>query len=71
MKTYIECQKCGSRINVDTGYDYIPCACGAIAVDGGPDYCRIIGHKENYKLVSDEDQNWQELSEVLKKESCV
>lgn len=52
MKTYIECQICGSCINVDTGSDYIPCACGAIAVDGNKYYTRIIGQPEHWQYVT-------------------
>lgn len=55
MEKYVKCLKCGSCINVDTGYDYIPCACEAIAVDGGPDYCRIIGNPQDYEIVCKED----------------
>ena len=55
MNNYVRCKICGSRINVDTGYEYISCACGAIAVDGGPEYTRIIGQLENYEVVSNKD----------------
>lgn len=58
MTNYVKCKVCGSCISVDTGYEYIPCACGTIAVDGGPDYCRIIGGFENYQIV---DENGEEV----------
>ena len=55
MNNYIRCKICGSCINVDTGYEYIPCACGAIAVDGGPEYTRIIGKEENWEHINADD----------------
>lgn len=57
MQTYVKCKKCGTLINVDTGYNYIPCNCGAIAVDGGPQYCRVIGDRENWESVKRDDEN--------------
>ena len=51
MEEAIKCKICGSYIRMDTGYDYIPCACGAIAVDGGSDYVRILGQSDNYEIV--------------------
>lgn len=51
MEDAIKCKICGSYIRMDTGYDYIPCACGAIAVDGGPDYVRVIGHSNDYEII--------------------
>lgn len=54
-KSWIKCLKCGSYISTDTGYQYIPCACGAVAVDGGPEYTRIIGDSGTFEVVSDND----------------
>lgn len=53
MKTqyWYKCKKCGSMICGDTGYDYIPCACGAIAIDGGPHYIRVIGNAEDIEIL--------------------
>lgn len=50
-ETWVKCQKCGTVLNTNTNYSYVECACGAIAVDGGKEYCRIIGEKENWKFV--------------------
>lgn len=50
MTEYVECKACGSSISTDTGYRYIECACGTIAVDGGPEYVRIIGDAANYEI---------------------
>ena len=51
MQDSIKCLVSGRYISVDTNYEYIPCACGAIAVDGGPEYVRVIGQKDNWELV--------------------
>lgn len=50
MYSYVECQKCGSRINVDTNSDLIWCACGAVGVDGNEYYSRILGEAEDWKV---------------------
>lgn len=58
--SWVRCNKCGSYISMDTGYEYIECACGAIAVDGGEHYTRIIGQSENWSIVpanKKEDKN--------------
>lgn len=52
MKNAVKCKVCGSYIRINTEYDYIPCACGAIAVDGGPEYVRIIGDPNNWEIVT-------------------
>ena len=57
MTDFIRCKVCGSCINVDTGSDYIECACGAIAVDGNEFYTRIIGKEENWEHVHVDDSS--------------
>lgn len=52
MEDAIKCKVCGSYIRTNTGYDYISCACGTIAVDGGPEYVRIIGGSNNWEIVT-------------------
>lgn len=52
MKNAVKCKVYGSYIRINTEYDYIPCACGAIAVDGGPEYVRIIGDPNNWEIVT-------------------
>lgn len=49
--SWVRCNKCGSYISMDTRYEYIKCACGAVAVDGGEYYTRIIGNSENWNIV--------------------
>ena len=52
MENAVKCKVCGSYIRMNTGYNYISCACGAIAVDGGLEYCRIIGVSDNWEIVT-------------------
>lgn len=43
-----ECRKCGSRIESKSVHDYVACACGAIAIDGGNEYNRYIGDPNDF-----------------------
>lgn len=52
MEDAVKCRICGSYIRTNTGYDCIPCACGAVAVDGGDQYVRILGNKDDYEIVA-------------------
>ena len=49
----IRCKKCGDTIESTHRHDFKFCKCGAVAVDGGKDYLRRCGNREN----------WEELSE--------
>lgn len=50
----IKCKKCGDVIESKTIHDFKLCRCGTIAVDGGHDYLKRSGNRED----------WEELSEV-------
>ena len=49
----IKCNKCGDIIESIDQHDFKFCKCGACAVDGGKDYLRRCGNRED----------WEELSE--------
>lgn len=51
----IRCRKCGEIIESEYTHDYKECSCGACAVDGGHEYLRRCGFREN----------WEDLSEVV------
>ena len=52
----IKCNKCGEVIEKHTfPHDFKFCKCGAVAVDGGKDYLRRCGNRED----------WEDLSEVI------
>lgn len=50
----IKCKKCGEIIESKSVHDFKFCKCGAVAVDGGHDYLRRCGNRED----------WEERSEV-------
>lgn len=50
----VRCKKCGDIIESETRHDFVVCKCGAVAVDGGHDYLKRVGNRED----------WDELSEV-------
>lgn len=49
----IRCKKCGDIIESKTVHDFKFCMCGAIAVDGGHDYLRRCGNKEDIDDLSE------------------
>lgn len=42
----IRCKKCGDIIESTHRHDFKFCKCGAVAVDGGRDYLRRCGNRE-------------------------
>lgn len=50
----IKCKKCGDEIESRSVHDFKFCRCGAVAVDGGHEYLRRCGNRED----------WIELSET-------
>ena len=40
IKNAIRCNLCGDEIESTDRHDYVPCSCGACAVDGGYSYLR-------------------------------
>lgn len=52
----IRCKKCGDVIESTHRHDFKFCKCGAVAIDGGKDYLRRCGNRED----------WEELSECVR-----
>lgn len=50
----IKCKRCGNIIESSSVHDFKFCKCRAVAVDGGHDYLRRCGNRED----------WEELSEI-------
>jgi len=48
----IKCKNCNATIYSRARHDYHYCLCGAVAVDGGRDYMKIIGDMETFEIVS-------------------
>ena len=58
IRNAIRCKKCGDVIESKTVHDFKFCRCGSCAVDGGHDYLRRCGNRED----------WEELSKAEKVE---
>ena len=48
----IKCRKCGDIIESIDVHDFKWCSCGAVAVDGGCEYLRRVGNKEDFEELS-------------------
>lgn len=53
IRNRIKCKLCGEIIESKNRHDYKECKCGKVAVDGGKDYLRRCGNKENYTDLSE------------------
>lgn len=51
-RNMVRCKKCGDIIESKTVHDFKSCSCGAVAVDGGKQYLRRCGNKEDYEELS-------------------
>ena len=58
IRNAIRCKNCGDIIQSKTVHDFKFCSCGSCAVDGGHNYLRRCGNRED----------WEELSEAEKVE---
>ena len=48
IRNRIRCVKCGDIIESKSVHDFKSCGCGAVFVDGGLEYQRIGGNRENW-----------------------
>ena len=48
IRNSIECKLCGDKIESDHVHDFKWCKCQSVAVDGGREYRRRLGNKDNY-----------------------
>lgn len=51
----IKCNQCGDVIESTSIHDFKFCKCGAVAVDGGREYLRRCGNRED----------WEEQAEII------
>ena len=49
--TGLKCKKCGETIVSKHRHDMRWCKCGACAIDGGRDYCKITGNESDFEIV--------------------
>ncbi len=52
IKNSIRCKKCGDVLVSEHEHDFKQCSCGACAVDGGHEYLRRVGKRENWEELS-------------------
>lgn len=43
IKNSVRCKKCDTVIESKHRHDFVWCACGSVAVDGGRDYLKRVG----------------------------
>lgn len=67
MGKIIKCKKCGDLIQSKHRHDMVWCKCHSVAIDGGDDYCRWAGDKENIEFYVEESR-FQAHKEEIKKE---
>ena len=48
----IKCRKCGDIIESIDVHNFKWCSCGAVAVDGGREYLRRVGNKNDFEELS-------------------
>lgn len=48
VKNAIQCKKCGDIIESVATHDFKTCSCGTCSVDGGCDYLRRCGDKDDF-----------------------
>lgn len=53
IRNRIRCVKCGDIIESKSVHDLKSCSCGAVFVDGGLDYQRIGGNRENWENLAE------------------
>jgi hypothetical protein len=63
--TKIRCKKCGDVIQSKHRHDMVWCKCGAIAIDGGDDYCKITGKLDDFDFVSPETLSTVKIKEMV------
>ena len=52
LKNCIKCLKCGDIIESTYTHDFKSCSCGAVCVDGGKEYIRRCGKREDWEELS-------------------
>lgn len=66
VRNRIKCKKCGEIIESTSRHDFKFCKCGAVAVDGGKDYLRRVGSKEDYEELVEYEGSDERKSENLR-----
>lgn len=61
----IKCKKCGDEIESNTVHDFKFCKCGSVAVDGGHEYLRRCGNREDWEEMSETRNDEYEAAEII------
>lgn len=56
VENKIKCKKCGDILESKSVHDFKFCKCGAVAVDGGHDYLRRCGNRDDWEELSVTDE---------------
>ena len=56
MGERIKCKKCGDILQSKYRHDFQMCKCGSCYIDGGDDYCRVGGEKEDIEWIDRNDK---------------
>lgn len=48
VRNMAKCKRCGDIIESKHKYDFVSCKCKAISLDGGREYQRYIGSREDF-----------------------
>lgn len=54
-KWYAICQKCDQMIMSPSHHEIVSCRCHAISIDGGNEYLRMVGERDDFKVFRSED----------------
>ena len=57
MGERIKCKKCGDILQSKYRHDFQMCKCGSCYIDGGDDYCRVGGKKEDIEWLDRKEKN--------------
>lgn len=62
VKNAVKCLKCAETIESLSTYHFVSCRCGAVSIDGGLTYSRILGNREDFEdhrrwLIPNSDQH--------------
>lgn len=52
VKNSAMCLKCKEVLVSRTRHDFVTCKCGAVSIDGGLDYRRVLAKESDYKSLS-------------------
>lgn len=52
IRNIIKCKKCGDIIESKSVHDFKFCKCNSVAVDGGHEYLRRVGNRDDYEDLS-------------------